>query len=124
MIVIRNVNKRDLITIGEWYRKRGIVFDTSFLPPFGLIADGICAGFLYRTDSPVAVVGNLVSDPDGDRETRSQALDLLIEMLYSRARFEGFKRVTAASNLNSVKKRLVSLGFTPGDEKVDHFYKE
>lgn len=124
MIRVRKVESKDLNEIKSWYLKRGIVFDTSYLPKFGLIADGICAGFLYRTDSTLAVVGNLVSDPDSDRETRSQALDLLIEMLYSRARFEGFKRVTAASNLNSVKKRLVSLGFTPGDEKVDHFYKE
>lgn len=126
MIELREFDAHyDLPVIQHWCWKRGVPqLEAKFLPEIGLICPGLCAGFLFKTDSKVAMIGNLISNPQAKKESRSLALDLLIEMLYNRGRLEGFDRITVAANLPHVKDRYLRLGFKAGDAGVDHFFKE
>ena len=125
MIELREYDEKyDLPGLRHWAWKRGVPQpEADFLPRIGLICPAYCAGFLFQTDSKVAMIGNLISNPQSKKEWRSQALDLLIEMLYNRGRLEGFKRITIAANLPHVKERYLRLGFKEGDIGVDHFFK-
>jgi hypothetical protein len=63
----------------------------------GYWVPGICAGFLYQTDSKLALVENIVSAPDSPRDLRRSALNAVLDALCEQARCRGFKVVCGFS---------------------------
>lgn len=113
-----------------WWHERQFPATPPFLlPKTGLVMLGtneepICAGFLYATDGGFAILDHIVSDPNSDKEERSQALDIVILNLVDIAKMNKVRVVSAASNHPALVERYEKLGFTRYDQDVTHLGKE
>lgn len=84
----------------------------------------LCAAYLFKTDANIAIINHVVSNPTvtGElKELRSQAIDHLLECLTDLAYMDGFKMVSAASNVARLNERYEKLGFTKLDENEVHY---
>jgi hypothetical protein len=113
---------KDYATISEWWtEQQWPVIPADCLPTYGLIADGLCAGFLYETDSKIAWIEWIVGNPRADKLARRQALDALIDGLSERARSKGNRIVFTAASHSGLKARLTERGFALTDGGMSHF---
>ena len=83
--------------------------------------DNKAMGFLYRTDTPLAMISNLVSDPASDQELRREAVQELVSDLMEIAKLQGYNQVSCATNIKSLGLRFEHLGFLKTDENVSHY---
>ncbi|SEK92963.1 hypothetical protein SAMN05444354_10395 [Stigmatella aurantiaca] len=95
----------------HWNQARKEVLTADILPQTGYILPGKAAGFLYRTDSSVAWIENLVAAPELSREERSVAIDAIVKAVSDEARRLGFKMLLGYTVLDAVVKRAERLGF-------------
>ncbi|MDC0712174.1 hypothetical protein POL68_27150 [Stigmatella sp. ncwal1] len=104
----------------RWNQARKEVLTADILPQTGFILPGKAAGFLYRTDSSVAWIENLVAAPELNREQRSVAIDAIVKAVSDEARKLGFKMLLGYTVLDVVVKRAQRLGFAhvEGDFKL------
>ena len=113
--------------IANWWTKRDRpVPSPDMMAPTGRIIymenKPICAGFLFKTDSKIAIINHMVSDPNQlDKNLRDEALNLLISHLIHEAYICGFKIVSASSNLDRLNKRYEKLGFIKTDSDEVHY---
>lgn len=122
------IRAMDYPTLEMWWKERGAGCpEEKNLPPTGFIVDSphggsVCAGFLFKTDANIAVIGHVVSSPGyHEKSLRSKAIDLLISKLISEAALSGFEIVTASSNVERLNKRYENLGFIKTDENETHY---
>lgn len=102
----------DFDELGRWYLARwGSVPHKSLFPPIGFIVEGIAAGFLYLTDSSIAIIDGYISNPETDSKTRSDALNAITEALIGFAKNRGIMRLKCATQSEAIKKRAESHGF-------------
>lgn len=116
MKVVRFDKQKHFNMITEWYinRKQNML-PLEYLPETGFIVPNICAGFLYKTDSKLALIENYISCPKSDKETRSNALDLVTKSLIDEAKKYDFNVIMALTKLDSVRKRAEKSGFQTVD---------
>jgi hypothetical protein len=88
------------------------------LPKLGLIVGDCAAGFLYESDSNIAWLEWIISDPTAEKIMRSRAVDAVIGALWVQARARGFKKLFTSTNSPSLEKRLESRGFQVTDRNV------
>lgn len=81
----------------------------------------LCAGWLYLTNSAYGSMEFVVSNPFADSELRSRALDFLIESIYLRNKAEGKLIFMTNIKNEALAKRLLKLGFIPGDTGLKQF---
>jgi len=81
------------------------------LPQSGFIIPGKAAGFLYRTDSSVALIENLVAAPGMSREERTGYVDAIVAAICAEAARLGFKILLGYTQLDAVVKRAERFGF-------------
>jgi hypothetical protein len=121
------VAQHDYALLKSWWEQRSYpAQEPEFLPPTGLIIShegaDICAGFLFKTDAKIAVLGHVVSTSKSvDKILRSEALDHLIESLVGHAKECGFAVVTCSSNIPRLNERYEALGFSKSDENETHY---
>lgn len=102
----------DLSEINAWHRAWGVPeLPSGSLPEFGLIEPGVAAGFLYRTDSGMALIEGLISNPRSGRDDRNAALDAIGDELVAEAERQGFRWLLAISRNQNVQARAVRHGF-------------
>lgn len=90
---------RDYARVAGWWESAGFEpLAPDALPQYGFVVNDICAGWLYRTDSSMAVIEWIVADPESDKEQRSQALDALLDKLLETARGVGITRIFTSAN--------------------------
>lgn len=93
-LVLQMVGSKDLGNIISWYRVRNLPSPPSWsLSKYGLMVPGVAAGFLYRTDSGLALVEGLITNPDAPSMVRGRALELVLRNLVAVARDMGFHMV-------------------------------
>src|SRR5688572_25462795 len=97
--------------IRDWLRFRKEDIVPKALPENGFIIPGKAAGFLYRTDSSVAWIENIVAAPGLSREERSEAVDAVIAAVIERAKELGFELLVGYTVLDVVVKRAQHFGF-------------
>lgn len=110
----------------EWFKLRDAVRPMDeIVSPTGLVATydnkPVCIGFLCKTDSRVALITNLISDPNADKDIRKKCLEQLVEELSSVAESEGFLILGAASPVPSVCDMYERLGFIKTHEKINNY---
>lgn len=117
----------DYPMLSDWWVGRGSpVQQKELFPPTGFImwseSEPLCAGFLFKTDAKIAVIGHVVSNPfTKNKETRSLAVDALIDKLILEAKECGFKAISCSSNVDRLNKRYEAHGFTKSDENEVHY---
>lgn len=83
------------------------------LPKVGFISPGVAAGFLYQTDSCVAIIDGYISNPVLNRADRDEALDEVTQALLNKAKELGFTHVKCETKLTSIGARAERHGFVP-----------
>lgn len=99
-----------------------------FLPPTGVIVKhngkGIGAGFLFKTDTKMAIIGSLIIDSDNSNDVKKHTFDILITTLTSIALNEGFLVVTMAVNEKTNEDRLEQLEYRKKDYGVSIYMRD
>ena len=104
--------EKDLAQINSWAKERGMrEFDPSTIPDFALIAPGLAAGFLYKTDSTIAIIEGLITNPSANKLERGRAIDDIIKTLLDHAKEAGFKYVKGDTRIENISARARSFGF-------------
>lgn len=114
----------DYGTVAAWWTAhKWPVLPKIALPPTGFVvvdADDkmFCAGWLYKTDSPISALEWIVADPLATPEERDSALDVLIEALIAKA--HEFKKPMIFTSVVHPKllDRLLKHGFIVTDSQV------
>lgn len=109
---IKKIRPYDYQTIAKWY------YDRKLTPPSwadlsetGWIADGRVAGWLLVTNSSVAMIEHLISDPHTLKSSRQESIRKLVGFLVDMALLMGYTNVVAASRHESVAKVAKQFGF-------------
>lgn len=77
----------------------------------------VAAMWIYTTNSPIAFLDGLISDPNADRHVRSAAVDhILIEALALLKR-EGYMLALGTPTLQKLKRRAEAIGFRVWDKQ-------
>lgn len=109
-----------------WTCRKCPVPEKDLMPPTGFVVwidqFPVCAAFLFKTDAKIAIISHVVSTHVKiDPEQRGLCLNLLISKLISQAREDGFKVVSASSNLKKLNARYEALGFLKTDSDEVHY---
>lgn len=104
----------DLPSIAGWYAARGsLAPHPATLPPTGRIVPDVAAGFLYLTNSAVALLDGYVTNPAASLRARSAAVDSITAALLAHARREGVRHVTAICASAGIARRAAKFGLRP-----------
>ena len=102
MHVVR-IQPNDIDTLSGWWRARaGHGFPPGWLPETGFWVPGILGAFLYRTDSKVAYIECVISNPDSKKSERYQALAAVGKAIAEEAKEQGFHYLIGLTSLPSV----------------------
>ena len=114
---MRLFKESDYGTLREWsIGHGGRPLQKEELPKVGLIIEDVCAGFLYRTDSKVAFIDHIVSNPDAKAREVSKAVDIITNYLSAWAHGNGYN-VCCFTRKGSIAKRAIKLGFKKNPER-------
>lgn len=78
-------------------------FPDGWLPPTGLIVRGIIAAFLYMTDSKIAIIENVISNPAASKQDRKRCLLQVARELEVIAIDRGFRYLTGSTCNRSIE---------------------
>jgi hypothetical protein len=110
---------RDYQTVCGWWEAHGWPqLPTNLLPANGFIVEGLCAGFLYKTDSAFAILEFVVGNPSSDKIERGEALKVLIERAIESAREQGALVVFTSTEHPSLIEHYQTRGFVVTDKNM------
>lgn len=119
--MVRAVVPSDYPTLVAWWSAQNFpTIPPQFLPTTGLIIDGLCAGFLYGSDSAICWLEWVVANPEADKAERRAALDELIEALAANAASRGYKAIFTSVVHPGLLERYKQHGFVITDNGVTH----
>lgn len=96
----------------SWYAARGRTMpNEELLSDMGFIIDGRIAGWLYVTNSSMAMIEGVIADPSTVPSLRRQSLRKLCGFLIDTALMLGFTEVFGISRHPSMAKISKELGF-------------
>lgn len=115
---MRVFEEQDYDIIKIWTEKNGQTMPMQqMLPKTGFIEDGVCAGFLYCTDSSVCLLEHIVVNPDIDADLKNKCLNDLIENLIVTAKSMEFDTLVAFTDLGVVIERSKNFDFEVQENK-------
>lgn len=113
----RQYTEDDYALICSWWTKRGFpCIAAALLPQNGVIVDEKAAGFLYSTDSGVAWLEWVVSDPDS--APTGEAVQQVVYELVEAAKQLGFSVILTTTNHAGLIAKYTKAGFTVGDVEM------
>lgn len=96
----------------KWHKDRGeAVPKRKDLPTTGYIADGRVAGWLYMTDSSLALIEGIISDPNTVPSLRKESLNKLVGFLIDLATSFGYTNILGLSKHPSILQLGQKYGF-------------
>lgn len=121
--------KVDYQIISKWWKDQNWpIVPLENLPTYGLMVwldeVPLAAGFIYQTDSSMALLEWIVSNPEVAHELRGQALDILLDDLCFMAKKLGFKQLFTMAKNERLIEREKSHGFLKTDDQMIHLIKE
>lgn len=123
---VRNINHVNYLEIRKWWKDWGwppVPYE--FLPPDGFIisknGQDLCAAWLYHTNTPICWAEHYISNKDGSKADRKMALDYLMQVLYNKAKDQGFKVIMSSLKGDLMKERLEVSGFQKTDNNMTHY---
>lgn len=109
---IKRIKMTDYQLVRSWYAKRGLpIPELASFADTGFMADGRVAGFIYITNSNVALIDGLISNPDTIPSLRRESMNKLVPVLIEFAITLGCTNIIALTNHPSVKKLCKQHGF-------------
>ena len=122
-VVTKTYSKTEHLPILEnWVRDWELDAEVLLMnPPTGRIMyvndKPICAGFLTKTDTGVAMISGLICDKKSDKHIRSMCLDGLINKLEILAQVMGFRMMCVSTLVPEVVTRFEKFGYNVLPEK-------
>lgn len=114
--------EKDYKTLEKWWKSYSWpCIAPEYLPTTGLIIDDLCAGFLYKTDSSVAILEWIVGNREADRGARAQAIREVVQGLKEIAHRAGYTKVFTSAVHPNLISAYKELGFQPTDSNVQMF---
>ncbi len=108
--------------LGRWLANWGITPPPKALfSDIGFCANGIAMGFLFTTNSGSAYIDHIAADPNSAPEARDIALKDLFAHLEAVAESMGYKFLTIMTRIPTMRDRVTSLGFIPGNEYMIYY---
>lgn len=108
----RKVKETDFVSIERWRSSRGLPpILRQMYAPNGFIVDGVAAGFLTFTDTSVALIENLVTNPEVEKDEREAALSSIIVDCEKMARACDCTYVIGISNRSKIASYARMHGF-------------
>lgn len=105
--------------IAQWYRERGRQAPApEILSDLGFIADDRVAGFIYLTNSSVAMLENVIANPTTVPSLRKESLRRLCGHLVDSCLLLGYTNIFALSNHPSIQKICKDMGFKDATFRV------
>lgn len=126
---INNYHKSEVYErISTWWGKHNFpILDISFLPEQCFITSNetkeLHACFLYETDSDLCWVAFPVSNPEATREEKEGSLEMLFKGMEEYAKHHKFKYIFTTSPHPVIQNNLIKVGYSLGDENVNHYLK-
>lgn len=126
MLEIRNIDlERDYAEFKSWWKAWGWEpFPKPFLPETGLVVyegnTNICAVWLYRTDTAICWVENMISNKEY-KGKRNEAILLLLSEIEKEAKSQGFKMIITATKCKGLVKKFIDSGYIESDKAMEHF---
>lgn len=104
---IRPYKSDDYDKIKGWWESYGWPpVQPHMLSSTGMVVEDLCAGWLYQTDSSIALLEWVVGNPAADKEERGKAIDFLIETATKLAKLNGFKLMFTFTNSKKLINRM------------------
>lgn len=115
--MVRRFRPEHLAELGRWYVARGLPAPTSgVLPRVGYIVPGLAAGFLYRTDSEIALLDGFVSNPEAPPLDRGRAISRVLEALIAEVSTgAGVSHLVGLTRVRGMERLVERAGFASGD---------
>jgi hypothetical protein len=111
MIAVR-AEKRHVEDAIAWMVKRGMPAPPAdMFSPVGFVVEGVAGHWLYLTNSSMAYLEMLTSNPDAPKADRDKALDLVIGRCIHEAKLAGCRVVVTLINRPDLQARAERLGF-------------
>jgi hypothetical protein len=111
--LVRKFTSKDIEIINVWVKSRGMPgWNIYSLPVNGFIVEGIAAGFVYLTDSEIAILDCVVSNPLASGYSRGKAVKNIVIRLIECAKSNGRININCTTQIKSMKKMMLSLGFS------------
>lgn len=102
----------DYSQLTGWFKHREMnVPPLEMLSNVGYIMDNVAAGFIYTTNSNMAIIDCYITNPMSDEKIRDMALDWITIHLSSYAKNCGFKVIKCDTKLKKVIDRAKNHGF-------------
>lgn len=106
------IEDKDFSVLREWWRGWGMTpVPRELLPETGMIVPGVCAGFLYLTNSALGLIETYISNPEASKRLRDEGLDELTHALISLAKDHGVTLLRCDSKNLSVIERAKKFQF-------------
>lgn len=109
---LKRVTSKDFPIIVHWYRKRKLTPpDPRALSDVGFIADNRVAGWLFITNSNIAMIEGIISDPESTPSLRKESLNKLIGFLIDFALSLGYTQIIGVTKHPNVQELGKRYGF-------------
>lgn len=100
----------------KWWEDWGMdPLNAGFLPDNGVIVKKddkyLCAGWFYRTEVPICLMGHYISCKDVRGEIRAEAMNFLIKALEQQAKRIGFELISTFVRNPNLIHSLEELGY-------------
>src|SRR6056297_798892 len=120
------IKPQNLKEIFEWWNYYGFKeVDPKTLPKMGLIVSksgvNLYSCFVYFTDSEIAWMEWVVSNPKADVQLKKGAFEKMMDVLDVVLKLKGVKTLFTSTNLNVFKNKLSKNNFVETDKNVSHF---
>ena len=120
--MVRPITSEDYDTLVSWWKGHGWeVTPVSCLPPDGFIIEGVCAGWLYLTNSSLALFGWPVGNPDANPKEIREGMKLILEETKCCMRACDRKVMMAFTNRLGLENIYREHGFQVGDELITNY---
>lgn len=108
----------------KWYKQWGWSLEIlEMMPTTGLIVEGVCACFIYETNSNICFIESLISDRDVSSEEKDEYLDKMLEVVFHMAKEKGFKYIKGDTRYPKVEERAVKHGFKVAPYNYHAFFR-
>jgi len=103
--------ERHLATVQSWYRGHGLEErPPEQFPPTGVIVDGCAGAWLMLTDTSIAFISNVVSDPDAPSVRAGEAIKQAVQTLVAEASGTPHRYLWVTCDVPSILRHAASFG--------------
>ncbi len=109
---VRRVEPSDIKEIQMWFQMWGLTAPhKDRFSDLGFIVPDVAAGFLYLTNSGVAIIDAYICNPGAHKRIRDEALDAITYRILEAAEGAGVQYLKGDTNFRTILRRAQKFGF-------------